>query len=83
MTIQYTTLRRTKTLMFLSFVLLSAHAFAEIDACKDAMGHEGSGKTTQGQNNSSVTGNVGSSPYHYEIWYQSGNNSMTFYDNGT
>ena len=55
----------------------------KIDACKDKMGHEGSSKTTQGQNNSSVTGNVGSSPYHYEIWYQGGNNSMTFYDNGT
>ena len=54
-----------------------------IDACKDEMGHQGSSKTTQGQNNSSVTGNVGSSPYHYEIWYQGGNNSMTYYDNGT
>ena len=54
-----------------------------IDACKDEMGHEGSSQTTQGQNNSSVTGNVGSSPYHYEIWYQGGNNNMTFYDNGT
>ncbi len=54
-----------------------------IDACKDEMGHQGESKTTQGQNNSSVTGNVGSSPYHYEIWYQGGNNSMTFYDNGT
>ena len=54
-----------------------------IDACKDEMGHQGESKTTQGQNNSSVTGNVGSSPYHYEIWYQDGNNSMTFYDNGT
>ena len=54
-----------------------------IDACKDEMGHQGDSKTTQGQNNSSVTGNVGSSPYHYEIWYQGGNNSMTFYDNGT
>ncbi|SHK23219.1 glycoside hydrolase family 11 protein [Fibrobacter sp. UWB12] len=55
----------------------------KIDACKDAMGHEGKETRTQGQNNSSVTGNVGSSPYHYEIWYQGGNNSMTFYDNGT
>ena len=54
-----------------------------IDACKDKMGHEGKETRTQGQNNSSVTGNVGSSPYHYEIWYQGGNNSMTFYDNGT
>ncbi len=55
----------------------------KIDACKDVMGHEGKETRTQGQNNSSVTGNVGSSPYHYEIWYQGGNNSMTFYDNGT
>ena len=54
-----------------------------IDACKDQMGHEGKETRTQGQNNSSVTGNVGSSPYHYEIWYQGGNNSMTYYDNGT
>ena len=55
----------------------------EIDACKEQMGHEGQEKRTQGQNNQSVTGNVGSSPYHYEIWYQGGNNSMTYYDNGT
>ena len=54
-----------------------------IDACKDQMGHEGKETKTQGQNNQSVTGNVGSSPYHYEIWYQGGNNSMSFYDNGT
>jgi len=54
-----------------------------IDACKDQMGHEGNGKTDRGRDNSSVTGNVGSTPYHYEIWYQGGNNSMTYYDNGT
>jgi len=54
-----------------------------IDACNDPMGHEGASKTTQGQNNSSVTGNIGSTGYHYEIWYQGGNNSMTYYDNGT
>ena len=54
-----------------------------IDACKEQMGHEGTGKTDRGRDNNSVTGNVGSSPYHYEIWYQGGNNSMTYYDNGT
>ncbi len=62
---------------------LVSSAYADIDACKDNMGHEGKESRTQGQNNSSVTGNVGSSPYHYEIWYQGGNNSMTYYDNGT
>ena len=62
---------------------LVSSAYADIDACKDQMGHEGKESRTQGQNNSSVTGNVGSSPYHYEIWYQGGNNSMTYYDNGT
>lgn len=62
---------------------LVSSAYADIDACKDQMGHEGKETKTQGQNNQSVTGNVGSSPYHYEIWYQGGNNNMTFYDNGT
>lgn len=75
--------KTTKALVLLTFGLLSASAFADIDACKDQMGHEGKESRTQGQNNSSVTGNVGSSPYHYEIWYQGGNNSMTYYDNGT
>lgn len=75
--------KTAKALVLLTFGLLSASAFADIDACTDAMGHEGTEKITYGQNNNSVTGNVGSSPYHYEIWYQSGNNSLTYYDNGT
>ena len=58
-------------------------ASATIDACKDKMGHEGQSKTDNGRNNSSSTGNIGSTGYHYEIWYQGGNNSMTYYDNGT
>ena len=78
------TLSKTaKVLMLLAISLFSANAFAEIDACKDEMGHEGSGKTDRGSDNNSVTGNVGSTPYHYEIWYQGGNNVMTYYDNGT
>ena len=55
----------------------------EIDACKDQMGHEGQEKTDRGRDNSSVTGNIGNTGYHYEIWYQGGSNSMTYYDNGT
>lgn len=63
---------------------LSTTSFAqEIDACKEAGGHSGNGTTTQGQNNASVTGNIGDTGYHYEIWYQGGNNSMTYYDDGT
>ncbi len=53
------------------------------DACSEQGGHSGNGTTTQGQNNSSVTGNIGSTGYHYEIWYQGGNNNMTYYDDGT
>lgn len=53
------------------------------DACSEKGGHSGNGTTTRGQNNSSVTGNIGSSGYHYEIWYQGGNNSMTYYNDGT
>lgn len=66
----------------LAFGLCASNAFA-VDACNEAGGHSGSGTKTQGQNNSSVTGNIGSSGYHYEIWYQGGNNSMTYYDDGT
>lgn len=69
-------------LMF-GLALASSSAFAQVDACNEAGGHTGSGTTTQGQNNQSVTGNVGTSGYHYEIWYQGGNNSMTYYDDGT
>ena len=75
--------KTAKALVLLTYGILSTNAFAGIDACKDEMGHVGEGETTQGKHNQSVTGKVGSSPYHYEIWYQNGNNSMTFYDNGT
>ena len=47
------------------------------------MGHVGNGKTTYGRNNQSVTGSVGSTPWDYEMWCNGGNNSLTFYDNGT
>ena len=63
---------------------LFTSAYADIDACKDEMGHgSGQGQTDRGRDGQSATGNVGSSPYHYEIWYQGGNNTMTSYDNGT
>jgi len=47
------------------------------------MGHVGTGKTYHGMNNQSVTGSVGSTPWDYELWCMGGNNSLTFYDNGT
>lgn len=74
--------RVAKAGLVLALGLCVTSAFA-VDACKEAGGHSGSGTTTRGQNNSSVTGNIGSSGYHYEIWYQGGNNSMTYYNDGT
>ncbi|MBQ3715112.1 MAG: glycoside hydrolase family 11 protein [Fibrobacter sp.] len=72
----------TKVALFFGIAIgLATPAFA--DACSEAGGHSGSGTTTRGQNNSSVTGNIGNSGYHYEIWYQGGNNSMTYYNDGT
>ena len=72
----------TKVTLFFGIAIgLATPAFA--DACSEAGGHSGSGTTTRGQNNSSVTGNIGNSGYHYEIWYQGGNNSMTYYNDGT
>ena len=74
-----------RRIMGLSLALamgLATSAYA-IDACKDQMGHDGQEKTDRGSNGSSATGNIGSTGYHYEIWYQGGNNSMTYYANGT
>ena len=74
-----------RKMMGLSLALamgLATSAYA-IDACKDQMGHDGQEKTDRGRDNSSATGNIGNTGYHYEIWYQGGNNSMTYYANGT
>ena len=75
-------LKVTKVTLFFGIAIgMATPAFA--DACSEQGGHSGNGTTTRGQNNSSVTGNIGSSGYHYEIWYQGGNNSMTYYNDGT
>ena len=72
----------TKVALFFGIAIgMATPAFA--DACSEQGGHSGNGTTTRGQNNSSVTGTIGSSGYHYEIWYQGGNNSMTYYNDGT
>ena len=72
----------TKVALFFGIAIgMATPAFA--DACSEQGGHSGNGTTTRGQNNSSVTGNIGNSGYHYEIWYQGGNNSMTYYNDGT
>ena len=52
-------------------------AFA-IDACKDEMGHVGSAHTVSGNQTGSISGTA----WGFEQWYQGGNNSMTYYDNG-
>lgn len=52
------------------------------DPAKDEMGHVGNGKTVQGQNNGEVFFKVGKAWTGY-LFYQGGNNSMTYYDNGT
>lgn len=75
-------LKVTKVTLFFGIAIgMATPAFA--DACSEQGGHSGNGTTTRGQNNSSVTGNIGNSGYHYEIWYQGGNNSMTYYNDGT
>ena len=75
-------LKVTKVALFFGIAIgMATPAFA--DACSEQGGHSGNGTTTRGQNNSSVTGNIGNSGYHYEIWYQGGNNSMTYYNDGT
>lgn len=53
------------------------------DACTDEMGHVGQGTTLQKSDEVRQTGDIGNSGYHYELWFQYGNGSMTYYDNGT
>lgn len=58
---------------------LTATSFAAIDACKDEMGHVGSGHTI-GNNQ---TGSIAGTPWGFEQWSGGGSQSMTYYDNGT
>lgn len=58
------------------------HAADDRDPAKDEMGHVGNGKTVQGMNNGEVYFPIGSAWSGY-LFYQGGNNSMTYYDNGT
>ena len=53
------------------------------DPAIDEMGHVGNSKTERGQNGNSTTFSVGNTGWWGDIWYQGGNNSVTYYDNGT
>ena len=53
------------------------------DPGKDAMGHEGASKTTQGKNNDKTHFSLGDTGLDGVIWYQGGNNSVMYYENGT
>ncbi len=75
--------KKAKALVLLTFGLLSTNALAEIDACNDEMGHVGDATVVEGLNSQSKVGNIEGTPYHYEVWYQAGTNSMTYYENGT
>lgn len=55
----------------------------DFNACQEKGGHTGEGTTNRGQSNVSVKDAIPNSIYHYEIWYQGGNNSMTYYQDGT
>ena len=50
-----------------------------VDACKADMGHSGNGSQVSGNKVGSISG----TPWGYEQWYQGGNASMTYYNNGT
>ena len=53
------------------------------DPGKDAMGHEGASKTTQGKDNDRTHFSLGDTGLDGLIWYQGGNNSVIYYENGT
>ena len=53
------------------------------DPAKDEMGHQGAEKKMFGQNNNSTIFSIGNTGWKGLLWYQGGNNSMTYYGNGT
>lgn len=53
------------------------------DPAKDEMGHQGAEKKMFGQNNNSTVFSIGNTGWKGLLWYQGGNNSMTYYGNGT
>ena len=71
-----------KASFVLAFGLCVSNALA-IDACKEEGGHTGEGITERGQSDKSIKDAIPNSIYHYEIWYQQGNNSMTYYPDGS
>ncbi|MCQ2062078.1 MAG: glycoside hydrolase family 11 protein [Fibrobacter sp.] len=50
-----------------------------VDACKDEMGHSGSGHSVNGNQ----TGSIQGTSWGFEQWSAGGSNSMKYYDNGT
>ncbi|MCQ2062388.1 MAG: glycoside hydrolase family 11 protein [Fibrobacter sp.] len=70
--------------VILAFGLCATSALADdFDACKEQGGHTGEGTRNPGKSDVSVKDAIPNSIYHYEIWYQGGNNSMTYYQDGT
>lgn len=68
----------------LALALCSTNALADdFDACKETGGHTGEGTKNPGKSDVSIKDAIPNSIYHYEIWYQGGNNSMTYYPDGT
>ena len=62
----------------LAFGLAVNNAFA-VDACNEDMGHPGNGNNVSGNRVGSISG----TPWGFEQWYQGGNATMTYYNNGT
>ena len=73
------TKKMLKTAAVLAFGLSATSAFA-VDACKDAMSvPQGSGHSVNGNQ----TGSISGTKWGFEQWFDDGNNSMKYYDNGT
>lgn len=58
------------------------------DACNDAMGHVGTEHKVQvsssgGNNQYQGLGKISGTSWGFEEWYEAGNNSMSYWDNGT
>lgn len=67
-----------KSSLALIIGIAATSAYA-VDACSDVMGHSGNGTEIK----NSATGSINGTKWGFEQWFDGGNNSMTYYPNGT
>ncbi|MBR4829209.1 MAG: glycoside hydrolase family 11 protein, partial [Muribaculaceae bacterium] len=70
---------KTLAAVIVLMTLTATTAWADFNPCNANTGHPGSGTNVSDNN----TGSISGTRWGYEQWYQGGNGTMTYYNNGT